>query len=256
MKTATSLIVSIAHALTFTTLCGLLACGGTRGAKFIEWYTERCSGGNATACQEAIDFAMTTHLQLSMESLCCQGLQPIAQRKLMYNVSHYDFSLVKPFLEAGKSVRVTIQGSGGGAACCRSAENCTMLENKEKLASQLLEIALKFNLTGFTGDWEWGEGEFYWASWNKTMSYIASVLKPHGIGIGNSVASWCASYEQCTPDGGSSIHAAAVGTSPADVLTDMGSYSISNAKPKWFPLKDCHLIQTTTFHHPVLRFRV
>ena len=74
------------------------------------------------------------------------------------------------------------------------------------------------------------------------MSYIASVLKQHGIGIGNSVASWCASYEQCTPDGGSSDPCCcpAYRNQPwADVLTDMGSYSISNAKPKWFPLKDC-----------------
>ena len=71
-----------------------------------------------------------------------------------------------------------------------------MLENKEILAGQLLEVALRWKLTSYSGDWEFRTVEakpfpvdFHWAGWNQTMAHIASVLKPHRIGVGNSISS-------------------------------------------------------------------
>ena len=90
---------------------------------------------------------------------CCNVLRiDCATGLLEFNTSHYNFSGFAPFLAAGKSVSVSLEGFTAAnefdmAACCKSASNCTMLENKEDLAQQLLELALKFKLTSFTGDW-------------------------------------------------------------------------------------------------------
>ena len=77
------------------------------------------------------------HLRSSVEINCSTGtlVRPA-------NLSYYT-----PFTEAGKSVNVDINGY---AACCVSPSHCTILENKEKLAAQLLEIALTYNLSGFS----------------------------------------------------------------------------------------------------------
>ena len=32
-------------------------------------------------------------------------------------------------------------------------------------------------------DWEFGDA-FNWAGYNETMAYVASVLAPHGVGLG------------------------------------------------------------------------
>ena len=67
-----------------------------------------------------------------------------------------------------------------------------MLENKEELASQLLELALKYNFTSYTGDWEWrNAGAFHFAGWNATMAHVASVLNAHGVGLGNGIVAAC-----------------------------------------------------------------
>ena len=44
-------------------------------------------------------------------------------------------------------------------------------------------LALLYNLTGFTMDWEFGKA-WYWAGYNQTMSFVAEKLKPHSIGLG------------------------------------------------------------------------
>jgi hypothetical protein len=74
-----------------------------------------------------------------------------------------DLSRYAPFTAAGRSVSVDLNGF---AACCRNETDCTILESKEKLAAQLLEIALKYNLSGFSMDWEFGES-FHWAGPNR-----------------------------------------------------------------------------------------
>merc|ERR1712194_635529 len=89
------------------------------------------------------------------------------------------------FRRAGKSVNINL---GGTDACCKSRTGCKILENKNKLAQQLLELALAYNLSGFTQDWEFAHS-FYWEGYNETMSYVAEVLRPHGIGLGLSINS-------------------------------------------------------------------
>ena len=215
-------------------------------AKHIDWYTEDCAWGNEAACSAALEFATVTHPELVDGIMpCCNVLQiDCATGLLQYDTSHYNFSGFAPFLAAGKTVSVALEGwtaaanMGGMAACCKSASNCTMMENKEALAQQLLELALKFKLTSFTGDWEFdGQADgFYWLGWNETMAHIASVLKPHGVGLGNSIESTCHDYDACNND----EHPADPCCCPAyrnvpwaDVLTDMGTYSIGDAEPSW-----------------------
>ena len=66
------------------------------------------------------------------------------------DVARHNLSAYAPFLRAGKTVNVDLSGE---AACCASETDCTILENKEALAAQVLEIALLYNLSGFTMDW-------------------------------------------------------------------------------------------------------
>eukprot|EP01045_Picozoa_sp_COSAG04_P039792 COSAG04_NODE_11323_length_716_cov_8.920583_1_plen_97_part_10 len=82
------------------------------------------------------------------------------------NVSKHNFSGYKAFLDAGKSVNVDLSGE---AACCASKDDCTILENKEKLAQQLLTLAQTYGLSGYTQDWEFGKA-FNWHGYNETMA--------------------------------------------------------------------------------------
>jgi hypothetical protein len=42
----------------------------------------------------------------------------------------------------------------GMAACCKRTTDCPILENKDTLVQQLLEVTLKWKLTSYSGDWE------------------------------------------------------------------------------------------------------
>ena len=221
--------------------------------KRLEWYTERCGGqgnDNQSTCADALRFATVSHGELVDGVMpCCSLLQiDCATGLLEHNVSEYDFSAYAPFLAAGKTVRVTLQGAAapvGGAppGCCVSAEDCRMFESREQLAQQLLEVALKYNLTGFTGDWEWDSSGphppkgFHWPGWNMTMAHIASVLSPHGVGLGNGIVANCEGTDLCALDGGGISDPCCCpayrDTPWADVLTDMGSYSILSNQPSW-----------------------
>ena len=68
------------------------------------------------------------------------------------------------------------------------------------------------------------------------MAHVASVLNAHGVTVGNGIVAACYSYEQCSPDGGTAdpCCCAVYRNQPwADVLYDMGSYSILTNEPKW-----------------------
>jgi hypothetical protein len=123
------------HALARSRRAGL-------AAKHIDWYTEDCAWGNEAACSAALEFATVTHPELVDGIMpCCNVLQIDCATGLCSTT---------PFLAAGKTVSVALEGwtaaanMGGMAACCKSASNCTMMENKEALAQQLLELALQF----------------------------------------------------------------------------------------------------------------
>ena len=143
----------------------------------------------------------------------------------------------------------------GGAACCRSASDCTILETKEKLAAQVLHVALLYNLSGFTmqahiqavlttakfpskclkdgfwlRDWEFGES-FYWEGFNETMAYVAGVLRPHNIGLGLSINSDCEAGSGSSSD--PSCDPAYHDTPWAAILTDMGTYEIGDEPADW-----------------------
>ena len=122
----------------------------------------------------------------------------------------------------------------GYAACCRSAGDCTILENKETLASQLLEIALAYNLSGFSMDWEFGES-FHWAGFNETMSHVAGVLRPHGLGLGLSINSDCNAASPSPGGGGMdpSCDPDFRDTPWASILSDMGTYVIGDLNATW-----------------------
>jgi hypothetical protein len=91
---------------------------------------------------------------------CCNLLQiNCTTGTLQHHPDVYNFSMFAPFIESGLSVSVSLEGTGGMAACCSSADDCPMLQSKDLLAQQLLELALKYKLTSFTGDWEFSTVE-------------------------------------------------------------------------------------------------
>jgi hypothetical protein len=98
-----------------------------------------------------------------------------------------NFSVYQPMVDAGIAVHPTFEGD---KACCSNASACPLVQFQDELATELLELALHYNLSGFTQDWEWvltGSG-FYWAGYNESMTHVADVLRPHGLGLGNSVS--------------------------------------------------------------------
>ena len=151
----------------------------SRRSTCIEWYRRgSCNQG----------FALNSSWSDLVDGIlpCCNLLE-IDCRTGSINVSRHNFSSWAPFRAPGKTMNVDLSGE---AACCKNATDCTMLKNKEALAQQLLELALTYNLSGYTQDWEFGEA-FNWAGYNETMTYIAGVIKPHGIGLGISIDSGC-----------------------------------------------------------------
>ena len=127
-------------------------------------------------------------------------------------------------------------------------------------------MALRWNLTSFSGDWEFqgfmaprpvsGQAlrpdsevaqqsagglpiEFHFAGWNQTMAHIASVLKPHGVGLGNAINSGCIVYSESTKDGIAKYDPTCAPASRdvpwAGVLTDMYSYSFGGRPKRYWP---------------------
>jgi hypothetical protein len=155
-----------------------------RPGKHIDWYF----GGHGPAW---LDFGLHSHADLVDGLLPCSNSFAIincATGRLNVSAS-WNLSDFGAYLRAGKEVNVQL---AGGAACCKSNTSCPILANKEGLARDILALALLYNLTGFTQDWEFGAG-FWWDGWNQTMSHVAEVLKPHGIGLGLSINSVCES---------------------------------------------------------------
>lgn len=118
--------------------------------KHIDWYCGTCSasfGLNKTKSNntDLVDGIMP----------CCNLLEiDCATGSISGSKEHLNFSVYAPWLAAGKTVNIDLSGE---AACCSSTSDCKILENKENLAAQILELALLYNLTGFTMDWEFGD---------------------------------------------------------------------------------------------------
>jgi hypothetical protein len=236
--TTTTTPVVLATGLLLVLLLLLPAAGSTNRQKHIDWYSE------LPVTPSAVDFASTSGLVDGILP-CCNLLQiNCSTGVLQHRLQDYNFSMFAPFVTAGISVSVSLEGTGNMADCCANATHCPMLHSKQILAQQLLELALKFQLSGYTGDWEFGRGnpvQFNWQGWNETMAHIASVLKPHGIGLGNSISSGCFAYDnvtktRCAPNGGRSDPCCCPASRDvpwADVLTDMYSYHIGSEEPDW-----------------------
>jgi hypothetical protein len=162
----------------------------------------------------ALDFALRKHPELvdglfpSFVHLnCSTGALP----------SGLNFSAYAPFIRAGIEVSPTFEGD---SSCCADGGTCPMFENRVVLAQQLLALALQYNLSGFTQDWEF-TSSFNHTGYNDTMAHIASVLRPHQLGLGNSISSSC----ELRGLNGAPYCAPAYRNEPwASVLTDMGTY--------------------------------
>ena len=214
------------------------ASGAAESKKHIDWYCQECPTDflNASVpgarpdlvdgiipCCGSVDHGH--HKDTSIRINCTTGT--LDDSSLATDLSHY-----APFIAAGRSVNMDLNGF---AACCRSSNDCTILENKEKLALQLLGVALKYNFSGFSMDWEFGQS-FHWAGFNETMTYVAGVLRPHGFGLGISINSDC-NGATASADGGSmdpSCDPVYRSVPWASVLSDMGTYRIGDLNATWF----------------------
>ena len=79
---------------------------------------------------------------------CSANFAPINCATGRLNVSsNWNLSGFSAYRAAGKEVNVQLSG---GAACCKSPSDCTILANKEALAQDVLQLALLYNLSGYT----------------------------------------------------------------------------------------------------------
>ena len=207
----------------------------TVAKKHIDWYCQECpidflDASTPGARPDLVDGIIPCcgsvdhghHKDTSVEINCTTGtlVRPTDQ----HNLTRY-----APFVAAGRSVNMDLNGY---AACCRNTTDCTILENKETLAAQLLEIALKYKLSGFSMDWEFAES-FHWAGFNETMSYVAEVLRPHGLGLGLSINSDCNAASAAPSGMDPSCDPDFRDTPWASMLSDMGTYSIGDLNATW-----------------------
>jgi hypothetical protein len=204
--------------------------------KHIDWYCQECpisfldasSGGRPDLvdgiipCCGSVDHGH--HLDTALRINCTTGTL------VDYSLTT-DFTRYERFTAAGLSVNMDLNGF---AACCHNETDCTILENKKKLAAQLLAIGLKYKFSGFSMDWEFGQS-FHWAGFNETMTYVAGVLRPHGLGLGISINSDC-NAANASADGGSmdpSCDPVYRNTPWASILSDMGTYIIGDLNATW-----------------------
>jgi hypothetical protein len=169
----------------------------------------------------ALNFALKTHRELvdgvfpSFLHLNCTS----GATSLLPDVN---FSSYAPFIAAGIEVFPTFEGD---PACCSLKQGqsiCPLYEYRDALAEGLLLLATRYNLSGYTQDWEFTES-FNHTGYNSTMAHVASVLRQHGLGLGNSISSSC---EQKNGLDGAPFCSPAYRNEPwAAFLTDMGTYS-------------------------------
>ena len=163
---------------------------------------------------------------------CCNDLAVSKNGTLpMTATSPYvgDFS---PYADAGIEILINMGGRADAVE--------PMWARKEEFAQEMLALAVRWNFTGYTLDWEFGQ-VMNWTMFNETMTVAADLLHAHGKKIGVCVQSGC----------GDNIPGWAGATNPpcatlfrdmpwADKLTDMGTYvrqQLSRDEPR--PLS-CH----------------
>ena len=116
--------------------------------KHIDWYC----GGHGAYDSFALNSSSANNQADLVDGIlpCSASFVPIncaTGRLANLNQSKAWVSGFEDFIAAGKEVNVQISGA---AACCASEKDCPILENKEGLAQDLLELALSNNLTGYT----------------------------------------------------------------------------------------------------------
>lgn len=204
---------------------------GGGASKHIDWYCNVCdeqfiNASHAGAHPELVDGIMPgfcgplcDHAHRHLAALyinCTDGQLPVITHNL---------SVFSPWLRAGRTVNPNLSGD---ASCCRHPTDCPILENKEALAGEVLALALLYNLSGYTMDWEFGES-IDWDGFNATMGYVATTLRAAGKGLGISINSGCESGVGSAVD--PSCNPAYRDTPWASVLTDMGTYAIGEQQP-------------------------
>ena len=186
------------------------------GAFLLSNQTAAAAGNNASSSRPPPPSVRIADRMLP----CCGSLVVTANGTLpMTATSPYvaDFS---PYLEAGMEILADIRGEANVVE--------PMFRRKDKFAQEMLALAVRWNLTGFTLDWEFGQ-VMNWSMFNETMTVAADLLHAHGKKIGVCVQSGC----------GDDKPAWAGGTDPAcsslfrnlawaDKLTDMGTYPMWN----------------------------
>jgi hypothetical protein len=199
------------------------ASGAQTTRKHIDWYIGHdwnwLSEPDHPARMAALEFALKTHQDLVdgvfpsfLHLNCTSGAASL--------VPDVNFSGYAPFIGAGIEVSATFEGDSG---CCPYGQSsCPMYEHRDALAEGLLSLAVRYNLSGYTQDWEFTDS-FNHTGFNSTMAHVASVLRDHGLGLGNSISSSC---EQKNALNGAPFCSPAYRNEPwASVLTDMGTYS-------------------------------
>ena len=117
------------------------------------------------------------------------------------------------YTDAGIEVLVNMGG--------RAEVVAPMYARKEAFAQEMLELALRWNFSGYTMDWEFGQS-MNWSEWNATMSLAASLLHQHGKKLGVCIQSGCGDGKPGWASGTNPPCATLFRNMPwADTLSDM-----------------------------------
>ena len=194
--------------------------------KHIDWYIGHdwnwLSEPDNPARVTALEFALETHRDL-VDGVFPSFLHLNCTSRSGSLVPDVNFSGYAPFVVAGIEVSPTFEGNSDCCPLHQGQPSCPLHEHRNQLAEELLSLAVRYNLSGYTQDWEFTDS-FNHTGYNHTMAHVASVLRQHGLGLGNSISSAC---EQKNALNGAPFCSPAYRDEPwASVLTDMGTRTL------------------------------
>jgi len=174
--------------------------------------------------QQALD---NTSVRIADRVLrCCNGLSVTTNGTLpMTSVAPYltDNESYAEYTDAGIEVLVDM----GGEAKYVPA----MFARKEAFAQEMLDLTLRWNFTGYTMDWEFGD-VMNWTEFNETMTIAGDLLHRHGKKLGVCIQSGCGDDKPGWAGATNPPCATLFRDMPwADTLSDMGTYPLGGPHP-------------------------
>jgi hypothetical protein len=147
--------------------------------KRLRWFVDLTDSNPLAPYSKAVSFLLDEHSDVCTGVLpCCGEIRIQANGSVGFKYPDNVTNRYEPFLRAGKTVHVTING--------KSAEIDAAFAHKEVFVAEVQALALRLNLTGLTLDFEDGSGDNI-TKWISLWGDVRDALHQQGQTLGNCV---------------------------------------------------------------------